>query len=99
MVERAVTFCNGERILPEHLPPRVQEASGAAPASPEPVGTDGEGLLAPGESLPTLETLQQRYVEHVLAQVEGNKRQAARILGVNRRTLYRWLSEDEEDSA
>ncbi|MFO7787452.1 MAG: sigma-54 dependent transcriptional regulator [Halospina sp.] len=100
VVERAVTFCNGERILPEHLPPRVREASGAAPSPLEPAdGADGDGLLAPGEPLPTLETLQQRYVEHVLAQVEGNKRQAARILGVNRRTLYRWLSEDDEDSA
>jgi two-component system NtrC family response regulator len=99
VVERAVTFCNGERILPEHLPPRVREASDAAGSPPEPTGADTQGLLAPGEALPTLETLQQRYVEHVLAQVAGNKRQAARILGVNRRTLYRWLSEDDEDSA
>jgi len=55
------------------------------------------GLLSAGEALPTLETLQQRYVEHVLAQVNGNKRQAAQILGVNRRTLYRWLSPEDED--
>lgn len=100
VVERAVTFCNGERILPEHLPPRIQAASkGAAPPSARPGTEEKGGLIGAGEPLPTLETLQQRYVEHVLAKVEGNKRQAARILGVNRRTLYRWLSEDEEDSA
>lgn len=99
VVERAVTFCNGDRILPEHLPPRVREASGASEQAIEPAAEEAHGLLGPGEPLPTLETLQQRYVEYVLVQVAGNKRQAARILGVNRRTLYRWLSEDEEDSA
>lgn len=99
VVERAVTFCNGDRILPEHLPPRVREADRTAEEAFEPAGGEVQGLLAQGEALPTLETLQQRYVDHVLAQVEGNKRQAARILGVNRRTLYRWLSEDDEDSA
>ena len=98
VVERAVTFCNGDRILPDHLPPRVREADSAAEPAVEPASEAVHGLLAPGEALPTLETLQQRYVDHVLAQVAGNKRQAARILGVNRRTLYRWLSEDEEDS-
>ena len=95
-VERAVTFCNGDRILIEHLPPRVQQASGASVASAA-VPHEEVGLLSAGEALPTLETLQQRYVEHVLAQVNGNKRQAAQILGVNRRTLYRWLSPEDED--
>lgn len=97
VVERAVTFCNGERVLPEHLPPRVREAVAGAGGSPVAATPEGQGLLAPDEPLPTLETLQQRYVEHVLAQVAGNKRQAARILGVNRRTLYRWLSEESEE--
>lgn len=99
VVERAVTFCNGERILPQHLPPRVREASGVSQKPAQPAAAEEAGLIAPDEPLPTLETLQQRYVEHVLAKVDGNKRQAARVLGVNRRTLYRWLSEDEEDSA
>ena len=98
-VERAVTFCNGGFILPEHLPPRVRV--NATPGTPRPSLADTGGmnalLLRPGESLPSLETLQQRYVEHVLAQVEGNKRRAAGILGVNRRTLYRWLTSDDED--
>ena len=99
-VERAVTFCNGDRILVEHLPPRVQKASGvtmASAAAPQDWGSGEVGLLSPVEPLPTLETLQQRYVEHVLSQVGGNKRQAAQILGVNRRTLYRWLSPEDED--
>lgn len=98
-VERAVTFCNGDRILVEHLPPRVRDAGSVAGTPAMPRGeTSGEvGLLRPGEPLPTLETLQQRYVEHVLLKVEGNKRRAAEILGINRRTLYRWLSPEDED--
>jgi two-component system NtrC family response regulator len=34
----------------------------------------------------------------VIDAVEGNKRRAAQILGVNRRTLYRWL-DAEKDTA
>lgn len=56
-----------------------------------PRGTGGEGDLVwpgPGE-MPPLRELERRYVEHVLREVDGNKEKAARILGVNRRTLYR----------
>ncbi len=100
-IERAVTFCNGERIMPEHLPPRLRDAVGR-PSPFQHQGGDGlDGILGIAgsdlEQLPSLETLQQRYVEYVLAQVEGNKRRAARILGVNRRTLYRWLAPEEEE--
>jgi two-component system NtrC family response regulator len=45
---------------------------------------------------PTLEMLQQDYVRRVMSAVEGNKRRAAQILGINRRTLYRWLESDVE---
>jgi DNA-binding NtrC family response regulator len=35
--------------------------------------------------------LERRYVSHVLTMVKGNKSRAARILGFDRRTLYRKL--------
>ncbi|MEO5814937.1 MAG: sigma 54-interacting transcriptional regulator [Gemmatimonadaceae bacterium] len=46
----------------------------------------------------TLEQLERRYIEHVLAQVEGNQSRAAERLGIDRRTLYRKLKDyrDEE---
>jgi transcriptional regulator with PAS, ATPase and Fis domain len=44
--------------------------------------------------LPTMEELRGRYVRYVLDRVDGNKRRAAALLGVGRRTLYRWLDED-----
>lgn len=41
--------------------------------------------------LPTLDTLERRYVRQVLQATRGNKTWAARVLGVDRRTLYRKL--------
>ena len=39
--------------------------------------------------LPTLAEWNQRYIEYVLSFTKGKKTAAARILGINRRTLYR----------
>ncbi len=38
---------------------------------------------------PTIEKLEERYIKLILAQCENKKDVAAKILGVNRRTLYR----------
>lgn len=84
-VERAVTFCEGDTIQPEHLPERIRKRQGA---SPQPLAAPGSVNLS---EWPTLEALQQDYVRRVMAAVDGNKRRAAQILGINRRTLYRWL--------
>jgi two-component system response regulator HydG len=45
----------------------------------------------------TLEQLERRYIEHVLAQVEGNQSRAAERLGIDRRTLYRKLKDYRDD--
>lgn len=42
-----------------------------------------------GSQLPTLAEWNQRYIEYVLGFTKGKKTAAARILGINRRTLYR----------
>ena len=44
------------------------------------------------DELVTLDTLQQRYLMRVLAEVGGNKARAAEILGVGRNTVYQMLS-------
>lgn len=90
-MERAVTFCEGSEIEPVHLPERVRHAAGAS--SPE-GGDTLETLLDEGGMLPTMDELRRRYVRHVLDRVDGNKRRAAALLGVGRRTLYRWLDEE-----
>jgi len=94
-IERAVTFCDGPMIELEHLPPRVRHAfkqsdgpfRDASPVVPSLLGDD---------ELPPLAELEARYIQHVLASVNGNKRRAATLLGIGRRTLYRRLGETGE---
>jgi len=38
--------------------------------------------------------MERRYIDQILDQVGGNRTLAARILGVDRKTLYRKLKDD-----
>ncbi|MCC5878388.1 MAG: sigma-54-dependent Fis family transcriptional regulator [Idiomarina sp.] len=87
-MERAVTFCEGKEIKPEHLPERIQQAS-QLNHERDATATD-EGRPT---SLRPLSDVQRDYVRYVLRETGGNKRKAAEILGVTRRTLYRWLED------
>ena len=89
-MERAVTFCEQAEIGPEHLPERVRQGS----REQRRPGTTIPTILLQGDLLPSLQELRRRYVHYVLERVDGNKRRAAALLGVGRRTLYRWLEED-----
>src|SRR5690554_2888463 len=88
-IERAVTFCDGDTIQPDHLPERIRKRQGGATT---PKTAHSPDTIA---QWPTLEKLQQDYVREVMQAVNGNKRRAAQILGINRRTLYRWLAAGE----
>lgn len=88
-IERAVTFCEGDTIQPEHLPERIRKRQ-SEPAAPKSARLGGSM-----SEWPTLDKLQQNYVRDVMQAVGGNKRRAAQILGINRRTLYRWLAAGE----
>jgi two-component system, NtrC family, response regulator AtoC len=107
VVERAVTFCEGGVLEPRHLPTRVQawregdrsHLHGGGPGEAPPAdgnGKDGplEELLS-GGAIPTLRELEGAWVRHVLDHTGGNKRRAAALLGVSRRTLYRKLGSGE----
>jgi two-component system response regulator HydG len=75
-LKRAALMADGERI----------EAEDLDLLAGKPVVTGLEQLYANRISLPELE---RRYIEFVLQQTGSNKTQAAEILGVSTRTLYR----------
>jgi DNA-binding NtrC family response regulator len=89
-IERALAMSNGEEIHPDDLPPL---------ASPNPAqsGFEASLLQVAVDKRMTLRELGDRYIEEILALTAGNKVQAARILGINRRTLYRRGEAGEDD--
>ena len=81
-VERAVALASFDKIVVSDLPEKVRR--GVAPAA-------HAGALDEAAPLVTLDHMEQTYVVRVLASVANNKSAAARILGIERKTLYRML--------
>jgi DNA-binding protein Fis len=54
-------------------------------------------LPAIHDDWPTLAELQRRYIERVLEHTGDNKTSAASILGIDRRTIQRLASREEEE--
>ncbi len=79
-VEGAMVVCEGSEILPQHLPSSVRGA--AARNSPN-----------GAEKLPTLDELERNHIRLALQVSEGHRGNAARILGISERNLYRKLRE------
>jgi DNA-binding NtrC family response regulator len=48
----------------------------------------------PSEDWPTLAVLERRYIDLVLARTGGNKTRAAKVLGIDRRTLNRMFARE-----
>ncbi|MFW5936526.1 MAG: sigma-54-dependent transcriptional regulator [Desulfosalsimonas sp.] len=94
IIERAVTFCHGTHLDVDHLPTRIRQYAGGSIQNPEASPDNMVGsLIRESEILPTLQEIEKQYIDHVLKKTGGNKRRAAAILGVSRRTLYRHLEE------
>jgi len=91
-MERAVVLALQDEITPEDLPPRVRGARSQPSLATR--ALDWQARLGV-EDLPTMEELEVRYIQLVLEQTEGNKSQAARILGFDRTTLYRKIERYE----
>jgi DNA-binding NtrC family response regulator len=51
------------------------------------------------ESLLSLDEVRRRHVVRVLEETKGNKALAAKILGINRATLYRFLKESKKEDS
>jgi two-component system, NtrC family, response regulator AtoC len=84
-MERAITMTALSEIAVEDLPERIQAYRSVRLVQPIVNGAATE--------LISLEKLEQRYIQQVLLAVGGNKTQAARVLGIDRRSLYRRLGD------
>ena len=88
-IERAVAIARGPVIDVGDLPEKIAKFEPSKIA----IATDMP------EEMITLDELHRRYVRRVLGVVKGNKTHAAKLLGIDRRSLYRRLEESKDDPA
>jgi transcriptional regulator with PAS, ATPase and Fis domain len=80
-LESSALMASGEQLTIRDLPPFLQEFA---------IAHHDEILTSPAE--PTrIDVREKRYIEEVLSRCNGNKAQAAEVLGLSRRSLYRRL--------
>lgn len=84
-VEHAVVFASGEQITASDLPYELQKLLSA--------GDSSEEL----ESPLSIEQNVKRLILQALEQTNGNKTEAARLLGISRRTLIRKIAQWQVD--
>jgi DNA-binding NtrC family response regulator len=88
VMERALIVARGPDILPEHLPVQLT-GDGPSPAGMPPA----EAALAP--TAPqfdlSIEAAERDQIRRALEAAGGKRMEAARLLGLSRRTLYRKL--------
>jgi two-component system response regulator HydG len=80
-IERAVAVAKTDELLESDLPSRIREHR----------TTDVLVSASDPKELCTLEEVERRYIATVMSAVQGSKTEAARILGLDRSTLYRKL--------
>jgi DNA-binding NtrC family response regulator len=84
-LERGLILARGEVIEAQDLPPLAAESPASPPPSRRLPATAGD--TAPVDFLP-LEELERRHLQEALARSDGNKTEAARLLGISLRSLY-----------
>jgi len=84
VVERAVTLARDVQIGPEDLPPAILGARG-----------DRRLIDEAAERTLPLSEVEKEYILRILEKMGGNKYQAAHVLGIDRKTLYRKLADIE----
>jgi two-component system response regulator AtoC len=88
-MERAVALCRLDEVTVDDLPEKLQQHEKQRVVI---------STASPSELI-TLDEMERRYVRQVLGAVAGNKTHAARILGIDRRSLYRRLEPDQRQSS
>ena len=88
-IHHAVTLSRAPVITPEDLPETVRRHFSSCI----------DVLSELPDDLPSLREYARRYIAHVLVACGGNKTVAARVLEVDRRTLYRLVARFKTDDA
>ncbi len=81
-IERAVSLSHGPLLTPEDLPGSLRQIELPSKESAGAIDHSDAACL-------TLEEVEKRHLVRVLKETKGNKVKAAKILGIDRRTLYR----------
>ncbi|NOT24245.1 MAG: sigma 54-interacting transcriptional regulator, partial [Nitrospiraceae bacterium] len=81
-IERAVSLSHGPFLTPDDLPASIRRAGLPSKEAAGAISHNDEGSLS-------LEEIEKRHIVRVLKETKGNKVKAAKILGIDRRTLYR----------
>ncbi len=87
VVQSMVVVAEGDRLEPMHLPPEVSAAVGDAGDQP------GQAGAASGGGGLSLDQIEKHAIRETLRITQGNREQAAKMLGIGERTLYRKLKE------
>lgn len=88
VIERAVTLARTDTITVDDLPSPIQGARG-----------DRRVIEHAVERTLALHEVEQEYILRILEKTGGNKYQAAQLLEIDRKTLYRKLAEIDERRA
>jgi len=84
-VEHAVVLCRGAQITPKDLPPAVR--------MPQSAYTEQRTREQIASGQLTMKDAERQLLIHALQETQGNRSEAAKKLGISRRTLHRRLHE------
>ena len=94
VLQNMVVVHDGDTLEPRHLPAEIARKLDAGAS--EGVGDAGSstgGAASSGGGALSLDQLEKRAIRDTLKATNGNREQAAKILGIGERTLYRKLKE------
>ncbi|MEO1236079.1 MAG: sigma-54 dependent transcriptional regulator, partial [Planctomycetota bacterium] len=86
VLQNMVVIADGDTLEPRHLPPEVSQATAGS------LGDSDRGAKFSGGGM-SLDQLEKQAIRETLRTVAGNREQAAKMLGIGERTLYRKLKE------
>jgi len=81
VMERLAVICRADEVRPDDLPPEVRAGRARAATA--------------GDATASLADVEREHIIRVLTHTGGNKKEAARILGIDRSTLYAKLKQYE----